>query len=367
MNRYLIIISKTDDLTFLDNYDITNKEVHMGAIVIADMNEETAREIKRNPSIESVERDSNEDVDIENESGEVYATSNTSYAFDLMNIQQFHKEGITGKGFKIGILDTGVQKHTNLKVTEGVNVYDSTLPWDNSLANSHGTLVAGVINAQGKDGELLGIAPDAELYAIRIDNGNGAINSTTWSSQIAGISWAVEHGMDAVNCSFSSRVESKARKRAFKLAEENGVAIFCSAGNTQPRGDTTTNTAKYPAKYPFTIANANIDSSKVRYPTSCIGQGLNFSNGGVKIVTTTTAKNSTAISSSYSGGSTGTSLSSPATLGIYILYKQMYQEPKDKILQRMAVNAEYLGNTFWYGAGLPKYPTKEYTNVNMRG
>ena len=367
MHKYLIVLKEESDLSFLEEYNASNIEVHMKVIVFAHMEESDALKLKNHDLVESIEEDGTESTDVEPSEGNIYETSQTSYAFDMMNIQQFHKEGYKGQGLKIGILDTGVQKHTNLKVESGINVYDSTLPWDNSLANSHGTLVAGVINAQGIDGNLIGIAPEAKIYAVRIDNGNGAINSTTWSSQIAGMSWAVDNGMDAVNCSFSSRIESKARKKAFEIASNNGIAIFCSAGNTQPRTDTTTNTAKYPAKYPFTIANANINPDKTRYPTSCIGQGLNFSNGGVKIITTTTAKNSTAISSSYSTGSTGTSLASPATLGIYILYKQMYQEPKEKILQRMAVNAEPLGDTFWYGAGLPKYPTKNYLNIQVRG
>ena len=86
--------------------------------------------------------------------------------------------------------------------------------------------------------------------------------------------------MDAVNCSFSSRIDSKARKAAFKIASDAGIAIFCSAGNNQPSGDTTSNTSRYPAKYPFTYANANIRADKTRYPSSCIGHGLNFSKQG---------------------------------------------------------------------------------------
>lgn len=363
MSRYLVVLKEETDLEFLKEYKAENIEVHMGVIIIADIPKEESLRLKDNPLVESVEEDNVEHMDIE-ETNDNYISAKTSYAYDFMNIEEFHKRGYTGKGFKIGILDTGVQKHTNLKVTEGVNVYDSTKPWDYNLANNHGTMVTGVVNAQGINGELIGIAPDAELYAIRIDNGNGAINSTTWSSQIAGISWAMEKGIDAVNCSFSSWIESKARKRAFKIASDNGMAIFCSAGNNQPRTDTTTNTSKYPAKYPFTYGNANITKDKVRYPTSCIGQGLNFSNGGSSVLLTTADRNSTEISSNYRNG-TGTSMASPATLGIYILYKQMYNEPKEKIIQRMAVNAEPLGDTFWYGAGLPKFPTIDYVNVNI--
>ena len=366
MGKYLIVLKEKNDLKFLEEYNVSDIEVHMGIIVFAHMTKDEAHKLAEHRMIESIEQDSADSIDATETPDNRHFTAGTTYAFDMMNIGKFHKEGYTGKGFKIAILDTGVQKHTNLKVKSGINVYDSSKPWDSNLANSHGTMVAGVINAQGLNNQLLGIAPDAELHAVRIDDGTGPINSQTWSSQIAGISWAVSNKMDAVNCSFSSRIDSKARKAAFKAAADAGIAIFCSAGNNQPRTDTTSNTSRYPAKYPFTIANANITSSKERYPTSCIGHGLNFSNGGVSVRLTTTAKHSSEISSSYQNG-TGTSMSSPATLGIYILYRQKFGEDKDKTLQRMAVNAEPLGDNYWYGAGLPKYPTENYMNVQVRG
>ena len=368
MNRYIIVFENKEDVNILENYKTRDLEVHMGVIATVHLEAEDIKTLENNPKIESVEADTNEHLDIEEEldSDTRYENSKTNYPFELMNISQFHTEGITGQGMKVAVLDTGVQKHTNLKVKEGINVYDGSQPWNENLTNAHGTRVSGVINAQGNDGEVIGIAPDAELYAVRIDNGNGAINTTTWSSQIAGIAWAVEKGVDAINCSFSSRIDSNARKKAFKIASDKGIAIFCSAGNTQPRTDTTTNTARYPAKYPFTIASANIQTDKTRYPTSCIGQGLNFSNGGTMIYLPTTNTKYIGTSSRHVAG-TGTSFASPHTLGIYLLYKQKYKEDKEKILQRMAVNAEPLGDTWWYGAGLPKYPTQDYINVRIRG
>lgn len=364
MNKYLIVIEDNVDPKFIEEYGAENTNIYLDTIISTYLDRDKAKELEKNKYVKSIEKDGNEHLDAEPDTR--YENSTTTYAFDFMNIEEFHKEGITGQGMKVAILDTGVQKHSNLKIKEGINVYDSSKPWDEELANAHGTRVTGIINAQGRDDNALGIAPDAEIYAARIDNGNGAINTTTWSSQIAGIAWAVEKGVDAVNCSFSSRIDSKARKEAFKKASDKGIAIFCSAGNTQPSNDTKTNTARYPAKYPFTIANANIDTNKKRYPTSCIGQGLNFSNGGVKANSTSTLTNLKGVSDRHVVG-TGTSFASPATLAIYLLYKQKYKEDKDKILQRMAVNAEPLGDTFWYGAGLPKYPTKEYLNVKVWG
>jgi len=366
MEKYLIVLKQKRDVDFLKEYKAENIVIHLGIIVFAYLSKDEAERLKRNEYILSVEKDGADHHDVEGVPDLRHDTAETSYAFDFMNISKFHEEGLTGKGFKVALLDTGVQKHSNLNIAGGINVYDSTLPWDNTLANQHGTTVAGVLNAQGLNNEMLGIIPDAELYAVRIDNGNGYINTTDWSSQIAGISWAVENGMDAVNCSFSSPIDSEARKTAFKLASDAGIAIFCSAGNTQPDGDSVTDNSRYPAKYPFVISNANINDQKQRHFNSTVGRGINFSNGGRWIKTTTTAKNSTDISTEYATV-TGTSLATPATLGIYILYKQKYGESREKILQRMSVNAEKLGSYWEYGAGLPKYPTKDYKIIQMRG
>ena len=360
MKRYLIVLKEKRNIDFLKYYNASNIEVHMGLIVFAHMSEEDANRLKENEYIDSIEQDGEDTTD-----GEVYLESQLSYPFKLMNIEKFHSEGFKGKGFKVGILDTGVQKHVNLKISGGVNAFDNSVPYDAGLKSSHGTRVAGVVNAQGIDGNIIGVAPEAELYAIRIDDGTGGINRTVWSSQIAGISWAVENGLDAVNCSFSSPIDSLARKKAFKLAHDAGLAIFCSGGNNQLSGDTTSYTVPYPAKYPFTIATANIKSDKTRNANSSIGRGLNFSNGGTSI-TSTSISSSVAISDTYATGS-GTSYASPATMGIYILYKQKYGESREKTLQRMVVNSGSLGDSLWYGAGLPKYPTINYNNIQIRG
>src|SRR5699024_3165080 len=174
----------------------------------------------------------------------------------------------------------------------------------------------------------------------------GGINRTVWSSQLAGVYWAVENGLDAVSCSLSSPIDSLARKKAFKLAHDAGLAIFCSGGNNRLSGDTTSYTVPYPAKYPFTIATANIKSDKTKNANSSIGRGLNFSNGGTSIKSTSISS-SLAISDTYATGS-GTSYASPATMGLYILYKQKYGESREKTLQRMVVNSEKLGDSLWY-------------------
>lgn len=368
INKYTIVLKKETEVDFIKKLSVKPIEIHMNIIVFAYLTKESCEFLNEHHLVESIEIDENIELPdgSEDELPVTQSSVTTTYAFDFMNIKQFHNEGLKGQGMKIAILDTGIQQHFNLKIKEGINTYDNNQAWDLNLTNAHGTRVAGILNAQGLNNEVIGIAPEAEIYCARIDNGNGSINTTTWSSQISAISWAIEKGVDAINCSFSSRIDNKARKTAFKIASDLGIAIFCSAGNNQPLNDNVSNTARYPAKYPFTIASANILPNKEKYWSSCIGQGINYSNGGVKVYSTTTDKNSFDVSDKHIIG-TGTSFASPATLGIYILYKQKYKENKSKILQRMTVNAENLGDNYWYGAGIPKYPTNNYNNIQIKG
>lgn len=362
MYKYLITFKREGNVELLSKHGAIKIEKlkYIKKICICYMEEKDVEGLYKEPSIVSIERDNSDTTDETN-----LESTETTYAFDMMNIKKFHEEGITGKGFKVGVMDTGIQKHENIVLAGGYNAYDSSVPYDSDLVSSHGTRIGGIIASKGIGNKVLGISPDVELYAIRIDDGTGGINRTVWSSQIKGINWAIENGMDAVNCSFSSTTESYSRKEAFRAAYEAGVAIFCSAGNTQPLDDQESHNVVYPSKYPFVITCANIKENKEKNLRSSVGRNLDFSNGGTSILSTTIDK-SKEISQSYNSG-TGTSYSAPATLGIYILYKQKYGESREKILQRMSVNAEKLGEVEKYGAGLPKYPTNEYDNIQVRG
>ena len=102
MAKYLIVLKEKINVDFLEYYNASNIEVHMGLIVFAHMSEEDANRLKENEYIDSIEQDGEDITD-----GEVYLESQLSYPFKLMNIEKFHSEGFKGKGFKVGILDTG--------------------------------------------------------------------------------------------------------------------------------------------------------------------------------------------------------------------------------------------------------------------
>lgn len=83
--------------------------------------------------------------------------------------------GITGKGVKVAIFDTGLSKsHPHFrKIKERTN-WTNEKTYDDGLG--HGTFVAGVI-ASSK--ECLGFAPDSELHIFRVFT-NNQVSYTSW-------------------------------------------------------------------------------------------------------------------------------------------------------------------------------------------
>ena len=363
MKRYLITFKNDYNKELLSEFnakDVTTYE-YINNVITCLLDDNSAEKLSEVDEIISVELD-----DVDNFDGLASSSYTNSYAWLWMGIDRFHAKGIKGDGVKVAVMDSGIQKHVDLEIKGGVNAYNGSLPYDSNLANGHGTRVAGVIASKGIKGNFVGGAPNVDLYAIRIDDGGGSINRTHWSSQIAGINWAIQNGMDVVNCSFSSENDSEARRQAFKAAADAGIAIFCSGGNRQGSKSLAEHTVVYPSCYPFVITTDNLSSNKSRYSTSSVGRGLNFANGGVSI-RTTNIDATKSVSDKYSSN-TGTSYASPASAGIYALYKQMYPNlDRDKILQKMYVNAENLGNPLYFGAGIPKFPKIEHENILING
>ncbi len=146
--------------------------------------------------------------------------------------------GVTGKGVKVGVIDTGIDyTHPDLKKNYkgGFDVVD----WDDDPMETtpeegevtiHGTHVAGIIGANGK---MKGIAPDAEIYSYRALGPGGTGTSV---QVIAAIEKAVGDKMDIINLSLGSSVNGPdwPTSLAVNKAVEMGVSVVTANGNEGP-------------------------------------------------------------------------------------------------------------------------------------
>ncbi|MDY0394232.1 S8 family serine peptidase [Virgibacillus halophilus] len=144
----------------------------------------------------------------------------------------------TGKGVKVGIIDTGVDySHPDIQKNYqgGYDLVDldddpmETKP-DQGEPTMHGTHVAGIIAA---DGDLKGVAPDASIYAYRALGPGG---SGTSAQVIAALEQAVKDGVDIINLSLGNSVNGPdyPTSIAVNKASELGVLVVTANGNTGP-------------------------------------------------------------------------------------------------------------------------------------
>ena len=178
-----------------------------------------------------------------------------------LKVDKLHEEGITGKGIKVGVIDTGIDyNHPDLKKVYkgGYDFVDNDndpmettyADWQNSggypeiyagsaYYTSHGTHVAGTIAGQAtnKDISVKGVAPDVDLYAYRV---LGPYGSGTSENVIAAIEKSVDDGMDVINLSLGAGINDPyyPTSTAINYAVLSGVTAVVAAGNDGP-GDYT--------------------------------------------------------------------------------------------------------------------------------
>ncbi|WP_269448598.1 S8 family serine peptidase [Metabacillus kandeliae] len=149
-----------------------------------------------------------------------------------------HHRRLTGKGIKIGIIDTGLDyEHPDLKQNYkgGFDVIENDAdPMETKgaegIATLHGTHVAGIIGANGK---LKGVAPEASLIAYRALGPGG---SGTSEQVIAAIDKAVEDKVDVLNLSLGNSINGPDWPTSLALdkAFEKGIVTVTASGNSGP-------------------------------------------------------------------------------------------------------------------------------------
>ncbi|MEK3703902.1 S8 family serine peptidase [Paenibacillus sp. FSL R7-0198] len=197
-----------------------------------------------------------------------------------LGIDKLHEEGITGKGIKVGVLDTGIDynhpdltgaykgyrahagedpKQVDPTTVKGWDFVDNDADpmettykdWENSgykeqgvLAEdyytSHGTHVSGTIAGQAKNDvghAVKGVAPDVDLYVYRVLGPGG---SGEMSGIIAGIDKAIEDELDVINLSLGAATNDPLDPSSIALnnAMLQGVVSMVAAGNDGPNEGT---------------------------------------------------------------------------------------------------------------------------------
>lgn len=167
---------------------------------------------------------------------------NMEYWLDEYGISEAWKT-TKGAGTTIAVIDTGIGKGAEEldgavvggADFSGVGTADGRTPVGDDDSN-HGSWVASLAAGRGTgaDAGMIGVAPEADLLSLSIGFGDSA--SVPFVDQVAeAIRWAVDHGADVINLSFTTNTLDWDRSwdDSFLYAFDNDVVVVVAAGNRQ--------------------------------------------------------------------------------------------------------------------------------------
>jgi len=222
----------------------------------------------------------------------------------------------------IAILDSGIYtSHSDLNVYHQKSFVSGTSSGNDD--NGHGTHVAGIAAAKDNSIGVVGVAPGAKLWAIKVldRNGSGAL-----STIIKGIDYIRQYAnqIEVANLSLGCECKSSAFDTAINNAVKAGITFVVASGNSGKDASTFS-----PANNPNVIAVSAIGDSDGKCggtgPSTGSGRDdtlASFSNYGSVV---DIAAPGTKIYSTYKGNSyatmSGTSMASPHVAGATALYE----------------------------------------------
>ena len=218
---------------------------------------------------------------------------------------------------KIAIVDSGIDTtHVEFLGTNFLFPYDCVADAQPStIYDEHGTQVCGVISSKHSNTGIAGVAPNVSIIPIS----NNPVSERTFCIRAgSGISWAINHGADVINCSWGisrgffsfDSIRSAVLENAIDSALTYGrngkgcVVVFASGNHTV--------NVIYPADiYPKTMVVGSVNDTLTQSHFSNYGISLDVVAPGENIITT-------GLSNSYDSID-GTSLAAPYVSGIAAL------------------------------------------------
>lgn len=244
-----------------------------------------------------------------------------------------------GKGIKVAVLDTGIDyNHPDLKANYkfGISfVPDESTPMD---YNSHGTHCSGTIAAALNGAGVVGVAPAAYLYAVKVLSRTGSGN---WSWLIAGIDWCInKKGLKLMSMSMGGAGAPSALEAMCNAAWSKGALLIAAAGNNG-------GAVIEPARYASVVAVSAIDSANAIAPFSSRGPEVELCAPGVNVLST--------VPGGGYGIKSGTSMACPHVTGSAALAWGSHRFTNNVTIRRLlAWTADNLGvpgrdNLYGYG------------------
>jgi len=312
--NYLInqLVKKIEKTTFKD-LDILNVFEYSikGSVIKINTQEELAK-IKQDPNVKYVEQD---------QKIQSFAQTLPRGINRIDADQSFTRsgDGFGSVNVDIAVLDTGIYNHQDLNIFSKKDFTGTSyLAAD---GNGHGTHVAGTAAAKDDTVGVVGVAPGARLWNLKVldDSGSGSI-----SSLISAIDYVTANAnqIDVVNLSLGCQCTSSALNMAINAAVNAGVTFVVAAGNNGKDAASFS-----PANHPNVITVSAIVDTDGRCGASGVSSNYgrddslaSFSNYGNVIDMAAPGVNIYSTYKSSYATLSGTSMATPHVTGSVALY-----------------------------------------------
>jgi subtilisin len=269
-----------------------------------------------------------------------------------------------GLGVGVAVLDTGVDL-THLDLAGTVDAFNAFGAQSCQDDEGHGTHVAGIIAARDNTADVIGVAPQATIYCVKVLDSTG---SGSDANVMSGLEWVLNHhasfvpAIKVVNMSLGrpGAVDDNPAMHDLMMALEGaGLMVVVAAGN-----DATVDvSSQIPAAYPEVIAVASTTAlagtNQCRFLSTPIAADTAsyFTTDGTGVIVSAPGEeqenvsrgcliSSVGILSTRLGGGTtrmsGTSMASPHVAGVAARYFQAGFTASD-IRQVLHLDADRVG------------------------
>jgi subtilisin len=292
----------------------------------------------------------------------VGATSNAAAAID----------GIDERvDIDIGIIDTGIDSgHPDLNYAGGYNCTDEGGSANTTDRNGHGTHVAGTIGAIDNGSGVVGVAPGARLWSIKVLDRNGS-GSVSWI--ICGIDWltgrrdpadASRPLIEVANMSLRFKPGSQSVDTVFHKAIRESVAagtVYAVAAGNESNNAQVYVPAAYPeviavgatvdydglpgglaGSQPYSFCSANGDDRYAKF--SSYGAVVDLAAPGKCVLSSWPRSMCSSSATTCYAWLSGTSMATPHVTGGAALYLAQYPEARP---QQVRMALQYAGRRDW--------------------
>jgi subtilisin family serine protease len=205
----------------------------------------------------------------------------------------------------------------------------------------HGTHVAGTIGAADNNIGVVGVAPEAEVFVVRVFGDDGRFRA---SGVVAAARECQKGGAHVINLSLGGKNSNSAEHEILKeLFNDYGILSIAAAGNSASA------MFEYPASYDIVMSVAAVDSNSNRVGFSTYNNQVDVAAPGANILSLRAADSGTTYMA-------GTSMAVPHVVGAAALLKSFKLDASPgeirQAIELTAIDLGTPGRDDYFGRGL---------------